>query len=633
VSRLAASFSAFLVAIAFVLFALPARAATPRLRTTLSAETIEVGDSAVLTLSVTPGDQVTEAQMTGMPSGLSIVGQSMSPAYQVTVDATGQMTQVVSQRVQFRIRGNREGTYTIGPPSVTNDGKRVTGDRVALKVVAKGTLPPQQVNPFDPFNMFGRNPFGIDEPLQQQQVLEPNYPIDPKLSLDRAPTSAGTFLHAVVDKGQVVVGEQVTLSIYVYADVTQSDPELQDPHEPGTSDFLRQSLLKNDQNIERSGFARVGGKVFAVALLRKYALFPLHAGELEITPMRLRVTRLGERASETIKVRVTEPPIDHRPAGYTMGDVGHFTVTAEVAPREVERGGAVAVTVELSGWGNLPTSLTVPARPGVTWLDPEVKEDLHLLDLHGDVSGARDVWGGSRRFSYVVSPTKEGDIDLGEIVVAFYDPRTHAYDTTRAVLGTIHVKPRALPVTENAKLLANMPQLRSQRGDTRAGEAYVDDSNVFWGLLGVPSALFAVAVAGRRFVRRVAESARERKTSPLAELKQRQRALATAVEANDGRTIDGASIRVLEAAATAHVGVNVRGVGGEAVASVLEREGVEPDTAAELRDLLEACAAARFSPDGVELDGARERASHVRALVDRLESGPQSARPSSGGGG
>jgi hypothetical protein len=69
----------------------------------------------------------------------------------------------------------------------------------------------------------------------------------------------------------------------------------------------------------------------------------------------------------------------------------------------------------------------------------------------------------------------------------------------------------------------------------------------------------------------------------------------------------------------------VRGVGGEAVASVLERAGVDKRTATELRDLLEDCAAARFSPDGVEVDEARDRATRARALVDRLAHGAPSS--------
>ncbi len=607
---------AFLVLVAAMIVALPARAA-PTLHTFIQPDAIEVGDTATLTLTVSPGDQVTAAQLPNLPNGLSLVGQGISPQFQISV-VNGHMVQGVTARATFRIRGLREGTYTVGPPSATSGGVRSNGDRQTLRVVAKGTLPPQpQFDPFDPFNMLGRgNPFQVD---QQPDLFEPQYPIDPRFNLDR-PRDSGSFLHAVVDKPQAVVGEQITLSVYVYADVTGSDPELSDPHEVGTSDFLRQSLLKNDAPIERTAYARVAGRTYMVALLRKYALFPLHAGELEITPMRLRVGRGGERSSETLKVRVNEPPMDHRPPGYTVGDVGRFSVKADVTPREVERGAAISVNVEVSGAGNVPSSLTVPARPGVTWLDPEVKDDMHVLDTQ--TAGAPDSWGGTRRFSYVVEPKKEGDVDLGEISVSFYDPRAKAYDVARAPLGVVHVKPgAAAAATDEAKVLANMPAKRLEMGATKTPEAHLDDTGVFWGLLAMPTVLFGAALGTRRASRRLKERAAERKASPAAELKQRLRALATASGGDDGRAIDGASIRVIEAGATVHAGVNVRGVGGESIVSVLTRAGVAADTASELRDLLDACAAARFSPDGVEVDEARKRAARARGLVEKLEHG------------
>ena len=607
-----------LFALAALFLALPAMGA-PKSHTVLQPDTIEVGDTAMLTLIVTPGNDVSAATLPALPSGLALVGQGLSPSFQITV-VNGQMQQTVSARAQFRIRASREGTFTIGPPSATSGAVRVPGDRVTLKVVAKGSLPQQQFNPFDPFGMLGgNNPFQMDQP-QQQPDFEPVFPIDSRYNLEHAPNS-GTFLHAAVDKTQAVVGEQITLSVWVYADVTQQDPELSDPHEVGTSEFLRQSIMKDQSTIERTAYAKVGGRTYAVALLRKYALFPLHAGELDITPMRIRTSRGGERQSEPLKVRVTEPPMEHRPAGYVVGDVGRFTVTADVTPRDVERGAAISVTVDVTGIGNVPSALVVPARPGVTWLEPEVKDDMHVLDAQ--TAGAPDTWGGSRHFSYVVEPKKEGDVDLGEITLSFYDPRTKAYDVARAALGVVHVKPgAALPPPDDTKPLPNMPGLRKQMGATRGAEAHLDDSSVFFGLLAMPSALFGIALGTRRAARSWKERAAERKASPMSELKTRMRAAGSAIEGDDARAIDGATIRVLESAAVAYAGVNVRGVGGEEIASVLTRAGVSSDDAGELRDLLEACAAARFSPDGAELGEARKRAERANALVKKLAGGP-----------
>ena len=244
-----------------------------------------------------------------------------------------------------------------------------------------------------------------------------------------------------------------------------------------------------------------------------------------------------------------------------------------------------------------------------------------------EAAGAPDLSGGARTFSYVVTPKKEGDVDLGEIAVSFFNPATRAYDVARAALGVIHVKPGAAPpVADDTKVFATMPPVRATLSGPRGSEAHLDDSPTFYALLVMPTALFGIAISARRMARRLAERAKERRTSPVAELKPRRlRALAAAEESGDARAIDGATIRVVEAGATAHAGVNVRGVGGAAVASVLARAGVEADAATELRDLLEACAAAGFSPEGVEASDAKKRAALARTLVDRLADRPKAS--------
>src|SRR6185295_12639589 len=86
--------------------------------------------------------------------------------------------------------------------------------------------------------------------------------------------------------------------------------------------------------------------------------------------------RVGLRESEELVVDVSEPPTANRPAGYQVGDVGDFSLSATVTPRTIAQGGAVGVTLELRGTGNMPPQLPVPVLPGVEWLEPQVKDTL-----------------------------------------------------------------------------------------------------------------------------------------------------------------------------------------------------------------------------------------------------------------
>src|SRR5581483_10698402 len=231
---------------------------------------------------------------------------------------------------------------------------------------------------------------------------------DPKLSLENAPAPTA-FLRATTDKKSAVVGEQVILEIDLYSEAGLPEPDFNDPHEASTPQFVRRSLMIDDTKPEKLGQATAGGKLWDVKRIRRAALFPLEAGELTISAMSMNMISIrgrGVRMSDPISIHVEEPPKQGRPSNYALGDVGAYTLTAEVTPREVKRGDVVSVRMELSGKGNVPAAIPLPTRAGIEWMDSEVHEKIGRLDV--------DHWGGTRALTYVVKMKKEGDIDLGD---------------------------------------------------------------------------------------------------------------------------------------------------------------------------------------------------------------------------
>ena len=208
----------------------------------------------------------------------------------------------------------------------------------------------------------------------------------------------------------------MTLTVYLYEDPYQHQGRPADVHEANALDFLKRSLLEDETRAVGVGIAKVGGRAWNVKLVRKSALFPLKAGRLVIDPMSLTLprARVGLRESERLTVDVSEPPVKGRPPGYQLGDVGDFAMTATVNPRTLVQDGAVGVTLELRGTGNLPSKLPLPTIPGVEWLEPQMNEKLG--------GQAEDRFGGTRTFAYVVRFYKPGTIDLGEVRLSFYDP-------------------------------------------------------------------------------------------------------------------------------------------------------------------------------------------------------------------
>jgi hypothetical protein len=595
-------------------------------------DTVAVGDVVHLELSAQSGEAMPTDPQPGATPGFVVRGRSSAPS-QTHMNINGTRIDRFGLTVDWALQAQRAGVFSVGPPSVVISGTRYASHAVTVRVVPAGQVPPRPPPPAaQPPGQapFGFSPFDPWKGLLQgadQGEPEPSSPpagtTDPKLALD-APRGPIYFLHATVDTATPVVGQQVTFSVYEYIDTGATSIEVDDSevHDATAADFVKRPLLREDQDALLAGYAAVGGRTWVVKLVRRWALFPLRAGELTIGPMSVTMVRprsaAGQkRTTETLRLRVSEPPAAGRPPGYALGDVGHFSLTAQVTPREAEQGGAVGVHVELSGTGNLPSTLVPPAREGLEWLAPEVHEQVGAI--------GHDTFGGKRTFDYVVRVRRPGEIDLGEVTLPFWDPEQKRYDVARAALGVVRVKaslaaPGASSDLADREKLPGLPAPRDALEGMHAAHAHADDSPLFW-LAGVGAwpLAFGVAVAGRAAGRRAAAAWRMRRASPATELKARVSAANAACVGEDARAVDAAIARALEAAAVAHAGVSVRGAVGDEVLGRLESAGVAPDAASRVAELLRECEAARFAPDASDVGAARDRWARARGAIRQLE--------------
>jgi hypothetical protein len=265
----------------------------------------------------------------------------------------------------------------------------------------------------------------------------------------------------------------------------------------------------------------------------------------------------------------------------------------------------------------VPGTIPTPAREGVEWLAPEVREQLGPI--------GHDAFGGRRTFDFVVRLERAGTVDLGELALPFWDPDQKKYDSVRVALGTVRVKPGAGGGAAGAaaaepELLQGLPAPRDGLAGSRAGRSHWDDSPPFWVLgVGAWPVAFGFAVVGRAIGARVSRAWRSRRASPAAELKARIAAAHEACGGKDARQADAAIARALEAAAVAHGGVSVRDAVGKEIEHRLQSAGIAPDAAAKVSDLLRECEAARFAPDAADLVAARDRWQRAQGAIGELE--------------
>lgn len=605
------------------------RAHADELHARVDTNVVEVGQTVSLRLegSTTSGDVGNVDP--GPTPGFRIIGRSVMPTRMVSI-VNGVRTDKTGLSATFTLLAEKPGTTTLGPCTVTFGGRQVRSARVDVRVVPRGQGP-KQAAPQDPFGgLFGpngahTNPFDfLNEPS-----AEPEPSVDPKLALPKARGRLG-FLHATVDKTRAVVGEQVTHTVYLYVEASTREPQIGDVHEAPAAAFLKKSLLESDNEARHVGLAKVGDQLFEVKLVRKVALFPLKAGKLPIGVMSMRLFRsAGQRTSpdsvresEDLQVDVTEPPRSGAVAGTALGDVGDFSLRAEVAPREVVRGGAVAVTLTLEGHGNFPNKLPLPTVKGVEWLEPEVHDKLG--------PSSDDRYGGYRSFRYVVRVKEPGAFSLGTVSFPYYSARLGKYGSARADLGFVTVTPdgKAEPKEVAEEILPNLPPPRGALEGSAASARPFSDRREAWLLVFLGPLGFVVTTLAGRAKERFTEARAARAASPETELSRRIEAAKSALR--EGKTNDAVrfALTVLEQGALVKLGVGLRGVTAAERRERLLEAGLERS---EVDAWLEAFARAeerRYAPEPpTEADATAEleRCVALVAKARRKKTAPKEA--------
>jgi len=599
-------------------------AQTPPVTSQVSASEVEVGEAFTVELRVTitnASDRLTEPELRA-PAGFSMSGPAISQQTYMQLGGGGASSQLIVG-VTWTLVASNTGNFNIPAPGITWNRQKLHGTPATVKVVPQGTHPPKQQGGFlfpggFPGGVppgFGPNwPFGSSQP--DEDVDQPGE--DPALALPRAPND-DIFLHAITDKKTAVVGEQVTVSVYRYSR-PGAVSEVRDSSAMPMQDFLRYSLIK-DAGVQTTQVARAGGRQFRVRLLEKYALFPLRTGKLATGSVVETYTaangrRVLKRASEDLAIQVTEPPLANRPVGFRQGDVGNFQISALVQPRRVEEGGSLAVTIKVSGTGNFPTSLKVPEKTGLEWLDPEKKENIE--PRAGEITGFRT-------FGYVVRLTRRGTVDLGTVELPYWNPRNRRYEVAKTALGAVEVTPSAQPApgptaapspTAPDDPWRDLPPPRATLSPyTAAPEASMWLPGYQFGAAVVAPPFLAIAgIAGVEGLRRARSRMANRKTShrtlAVSALDEARAKKGAGDERGAAAAVEKAIVLAIEAA----TGLKARGVLKESLARELVEKGVPDKVAVRASESLAACDKARFDP----LAAAEVKLDDAEALVTDL---------------
>jgi hypothetical protein len=429
---------------------------------TLSQPQVALGDSVTLQIVLSTGQRGAGSASIELPvtPDIEIVSRHRSNSTQINMGGSG--SQIINQTVySLTLLPKRTGTFLIPASKVELGGKTYQTTDLPLKVLPAGAAVPGQPRKKaqpdpdpDPFQQFfGGNPFsgqGIPDPFGGRDPFGEGAP----------PKEGDLFIRTLLDKKEAYVGEQVTMSIQLFARVDVGGVE--NIKLPKLDAFWAEDL-ENPQQIT-GDIRQIEGVAYRVYLLKRRALFGLKPGKQTIEPIEIDVQsglsvfggggRKSHRVSQAVDLNVLPLPAG-APAGFESTNVGNFkldlksTSVGQDGLVHTQLGQPVTLTLTLEGQGNFK-NIVLPKLPAVTGLkafDPTTTDKVSLSRGH---------FGGKRTQEFLVDPKQTGTFEMPAVVLSLFNPTTAAYETVKT-------EPIRIEVTAGAGV-ASGPQAPSNAG-------------------------------------------------------------------------------------------------------------------------------------------------------------------------
>ncbi|MBM65979.1 MAG: hypothetical protein CMH55_07090 [Myxococcales bacterium] len=292
---------------------------------------------------------------------------------------SGGRKEVMQQTVlRYQLRApDKPGKRRIGPVDVIADGRRWRGPAVTVNVRSLDSLAEQ--------------PEG--EPL---------------------------FLHLEVSPRDPVVGQQFTVSAFLYHLYRQVEVhKYSEVSHPEGKDLWWEEL-----SLPKGGRAmveEVGGQRYVRRLIGRWAGFAEASGPMELGGSRAVVEVIKEdgffRRSEAVELRSASLSlqVNALPEDITRQEVGRYEVEAELDPPDLMVGDAAQLSIKVTGAGDLAAfPMTVPPLP----------KGLRAFNAQRQV----DLWresefvGGTLSWTLSVQATRPGRFTIDAFVVRWFDP-------------------------------------------------------------------------------------------------------------------------------------------------------------------------------------------------------------------
>jgi len=371
--------------------------------------TIGIEDNLTLTI-VTSGDKLDEFHRPALPENDDwvVVGSNRSSSTNFQLIGS-KMSRTTTITYQLSLAPKRKGTLTVPKIAIEANNETKYTESFEVKVVDG--------------SVYGGRPSGQPHGRQPEPAEPSSSEIKDKV-----------FLAVHADKTEAFVGEQITVTMTLFTQYELGGVSY--AKDPVFNGFWATELFR----AKRLSYQRrtIGGKIYSAVVLGKWAIFGLSPGEKTIESMELDVSVLTRRdffgffSGGGQKVRVKGRPIKidvkPLPAGAPSGFdglVGDFSITNEIKPENPKTNEAMSYIVSISGTGNVQNL----GRPELEF--PAGFEEYDIQES-GSIGKDGGTISGTKRFEYVLVPRSEGEFEMPEARIVYFDLGSKTYKSKSA---------------------------------------------------------------------------------------------------------------------------------------------------------------------------------------------------------
>jgi len=453
-------------------------------------------------------------------------------------------------------------------------------------------------------------------------------------------TGADIYVRLETDKNSAYIGEQITvwIKIYTQVSITDIDPQFKGPDFVG---FYQQNIeLPSVISLEQE---RVGDDIYHTALIKKVILTPQKSGKITIDPFGLIVgiqkqtrrrpqsifdqyfgspyeTSRLELKSNRVTFHIKPLPPD-TPTGFN-GAVGTFQIDGSANLTETKVNDAVTFRIHITGKGNIKLIDKISNNFPPTF---EIFDPVRKVQIDANSQGR----SGKVTFEYTAIPRHAGNFEIPPFSLVYFDPEAQTYKTASTPSFSILVHKGEGDSTSIVTSNLSKEEIELLGSDIRYIETktnfitkgqFVFDSRWFYAIYIISICIAVIVLIFRREqIRRTANVVkfRNRKAGRIAA--KRFKKTNALLKAHDKNGFYDELEQALWGFLADKLNIPYSELSKDRVIKEFDQLNIPSEISDEFFNIVDSCQLARYAPGDIqdEMSDLFHRASHIIGRLDQ----------------